>query len=202
MKTQQKIWNILLFKGYYADSEAKCQVFHICSSSPVADTVKYSFLCPNGTIFNQAYFICDWWFNVDCSAADGLAASRNAELETARIEAESRVASEANLLASASANAPISTYNARGLDDSSLAASSDVLDTVAPATSYGAAAIKAQESNRVEEALPAASAYGSPLDADEAASAPVGNYGAPVPEEAGASARVFEDDLPSYGRRR
>merc|ERR1712203_832840 len=24
---------------------------------------KYSFLCPNGTIFNQNYFICDWWFN-------------------------------------------------------------------------------------------------------------------------------------------
>jgi hypothetical protein len=28
---------------------------------------KYSFLCPNGTLFNQVYFICDWWFNVDCS---------------------------------------------------------------------------------------------------------------------------------------
>merc|ERR1719312_1650397 len=27
---------------------------------------KYSFLCPNGTIFNQNYFICDWWFNFDC----------------------------------------------------------------------------------------------------------------------------------------
>ena len=26
-----------------------------------------AFLCPNGTIFNQQYFICDWWFNVDCS---------------------------------------------------------------------------------------------------------------------------------------
>ena len=29
--------------------------------------VKYDFLCPNGTLFNQQYFICDWWFNVDCS---------------------------------------------------------------------------------------------------------------------------------------
>ena len=28
---------------------------------------RYSFLCPNGTLFNQQYFICDWWFNVDCS---------------------------------------------------------------------------------------------------------------------------------------
>ena len=31
-----------------------------------------SFLCPNGTIFNQEYFICDWWFNFDCSEAEGL----------------------------------------------------------------------------------------------------------------------------------
>ena len=33
---------------------------------------KYTFLCPNGTIFNQEYFICDWWFNFDCSEAEGL----------------------------------------------------------------------------------------------------------------------------------
>lgn len=25
-----------------------------------------SFLCPNGTVFNQKVFVCDWWFNVDC----------------------------------------------------------------------------------------------------------------------------------------
>ncbi|ROT76023.1 hypothetical protein C7M84_005412 [Penaeus vannamei] len=29
-----------------------------------------SFLCPNGTIFNQQYLVCDWWFNVDCSQAE------------------------------------------------------------------------------------------------------------------------------------
>ena len=23
-----------------------------------------------GTIFNQEFFICDWWFNVDCSLAE------------------------------------------------------------------------------------------------------------------------------------
>ena len=23
-----------------------------------------------GTIFSQQYFICDWWFNVDCSQAE------------------------------------------------------------------------------------------------------------------------------------
>ena len=25
-----------------------------------------SFLCPRGTIFNQEYRVCDWWYNVKC----------------------------------------------------------------------------------------------------------------------------------------
>ena len=32
----------------------------------------YSFLCPNGTLFDQRYFVCDYWFNVDCSQAESL----------------------------------------------------------------------------------------------------------------------------------
>ena len=56
--------------GKYADPDAQCQVFHFCA---LGDTegglITYSFLCPNGTIFNQQYLICDWWFNVDCSQA-------------------------------------------------------------------------------------------------------------------------------------
>ncbi|KAK7079066.1 hypothetical protein SK128_009635 [Halocaridina rubra] len=54
------------FPGYYADTadEAGCQVFHICQF----DNRQDSFLCPNGTIFNQQYFVCDWWYNVDCAA--------------------------------------------------------------------------------------------------------------------------------------
>merc|ERR1712106_642986 len=55
--------------GYYADSEAECQVFHICTADGAGGLAKYSFLCPNGTLFNQNYFICDWWFNFDCSTA-------------------------------------------------------------------------------------------------------------------------------------
>ena len=31
-----------------------------------ADGASNGFLCPNGTIFNQQYFICDWWYNSDC----------------------------------------------------------------------------------------------------------------------------------------
>ena len=58
--------------GYYADPEAECQVFHICTADGAGGLSKYSFLCPNGTIFNQNYFICDWWFNFDCAEAEGL----------------------------------------------------------------------------------------------------------------------------------
>ncbi len=36
--------------GYYADVQAGCQVFHICLGG---GDVKWSFLCPNQTIFNQ-----------------------------------------------------------------------------------------------------------------------------------------------------
>lgn len=39
------------------------QVFHICQEGGQQD----SFLCPNGTVFNQQYFVCDIWNNVDCS---------------------------------------------------------------------------------------------------------------------------------------
>ena len=54
-------------QGYYADPEADCQTFHVCANLGDGDLTKYSLLCPNGTLFNQQYFICDWWFNVDCS---------------------------------------------------------------------------------------------------------------------------------------
>lgn len=29
--------------------------------------VRHSFLCPNGTIFNERRGVCDWWYNVECS---------------------------------------------------------------------------------------------------------------------------------------
>merc|ERR1712025_1210815 len=56
--------------GYYADAEAECQVFHICANDGNGGLTKYSFLCPNGTLFQQQYFVCEWWFNVDCSLAE------------------------------------------------------------------------------------------------------------------------------------
>ncbi|CAB4059515.1 unnamed protein product [Lepeophtheirus salmonis] len=69
--------------GYYADPEAECQAFHICSADASGGLAKYSFLCPNGTLFNQEYFICDWWFNFDCAQAEELY-SRNEEIAAER----------------------------------------------------------------------------------------------------------------------
>ena len=69
--------------------EAECQPFHVCSvDSNTGGLVKYSFLCPNGTIFNQESeevtlicssfyyfrfqqnFVCEYWFNVDCASSE------------------------------------------------------------------------------------------------------------------------------------
>jgi len=51
--------------GYYADVEARCQVFHICQPNGRSD----AFLCPNGTVFSQQNFVCVWWFDFDCATA-------------------------------------------------------------------------------------------------------------------------------------
>merc|ERR1719477_150904 len=56
--------------GYYADTEAECQPFHVCSADRDGGLAKNSFLCPNGTLFNQESFVCEYWFNVDCSQAE------------------------------------------------------------------------------------------------------------------------------------
>ncbi len=56
--------------GYYADPEAGCQPFHVCANDGRGGLTQFSFLCHNGSLFNQEFFICDWWFNVDCSRAE------------------------------------------------------------------------------------------------------------------------------------
>lgn len=53
------------FPGYYADVEARCQVFHICQENGRSD----AFLCPNGTVFSQQNYVCVWWHDFDCSTA-------------------------------------------------------------------------------------------------------------------------------------
>merc|ERR1712126_429379 len=74
-------------EGYYADPDTECQVFHICANDSSQGKLKYSFLCPNGTLFNQQYFICDWWFNVDCAQAESLYYI-NDEIAAAAVAAE------------------------------------------------------------------------------------------------------------------
>merc|ERR1711937_49043 len=94
--------------GYYADPEAECQVFHICTADGAGGLAQYSFLCPNGTVFNQNYFICDWWFNFDCAEAEGLY-SLNDQLAAER-EAASASAPQGSYASPDSA--PIGGYDA------------------------------------------------------------------------------------------
>jgi len=51
--------------GIYADQQTGCQVFHFCQDGGRMD----SFFCPNLTLFNQRFFVCDWSYNVDCDSA-------------------------------------------------------------------------------------------------------------------------------------
>ena len=51
--------------------ETDCQVYHVCGSDASRPAPISSLLCPNGTLYNQQYFVCDWWFNVDCSVVSG-----------------------------------------------------------------------------------------------------------------------------------
>merc|ERR1719411_2430829 len=116
--------------GYYADPEAECQVFHICTADGAGGLAQYSFLCPNGTVFNQNYFICDWWFNFDCSEAEGLYSLTD---EIAAEAAAAGAASDAvSSYAAPDAGAPIGGYDAP----------SDVLDDAQAA--YGQAARNAR----------------------------------------------------------
>ncbi|XP_026741352.1 putative uncharacterized protein DDB_G0277255 isoform X2 [Trichoplusia ni] len=69
--------------GYYADLETSCQVFRVCT---VGSTYGFqSFLCPNGTLFNQAVFVCDWWMNVDCKNSQQFFSNNNEKFENLRL---------------------------------------------------------------------------------------------------------------------
>lgn len=63
--------NVPVVPGMYANEESGCQAYHVCHDGREGDQGA-SFLCPNGTLFNQYDFNCDWWYNVDCSQARSL----------------------------------------------------------------------------------------------------------------------------------
>ena len=50
-------YNILIF----------IKILFQCVAEATGTFRKFSFLCPNGTIFNQEKLVCDAWFNVDCT---------------------------------------------------------------------------------------------------------------------------------------
>ncbi|KAL1116203.1 hypothetical protein AAG570_005698 [Ranatra chinensis] len=49
--------------GYYADVEAKCQVYHMCGDGGR----QFSYLCPDTTLFQQRMLVCAHWYQVNCS---------------------------------------------------------------------------------------------------------------------------------------
>merc|ERR1711935_694960 len=52
---------------FYSDPETGCQVHHKCSGGAAGRVfLKYSSLCPNGTLFDQVLQTCDWWYVVAC----------------------------------------------------------------------------------------------------------------------------------------
>ncbi|MCL4141099.1 UNVERIFIED_CONTAM: hypothetical protein GTU68_049807 [Idotea baltica] len=57
------MFNQIFLLGIYVDTEARCQSFHTCRG---LEQGKITFLCPNGTIFSQMLFTCQWWFEVNC----------------------------------------------------------------------------------------------------------------------------------------
>lgn len=74
---------VIHFSGYYADIEAGCQVFRVCT---VGSTYGFqSFLCPNGTLFNQSVFVCDWWMNVNCQESQQLFSNNNEQFGNLRL---------------------------------------------------------------------------------------------------------------------
>ncbi|XP_011869996.1 PREDICTED: uncharacterized protein LOC105563214 [Vollenhovia emeryi] len=43
--------------GYYADMDNECQLFHVCMPQ-ARGSIRWSFICPSETVFNQATFVC------------------------------------------------------------------------------------------------------------------------------------------------
>lgn len=52
--------------GYYADVDTGCELYHMCDQSGR----KFSYACPNTTLFQQRMLVCDHWFMVNCSKAE------------------------------------------------------------------------------------------------------------------------------------
>ena len=165
--------------GYYADDEARCQVFHICTADGQGSLAKYSFLCPNGTIFNQNYFICDWWFNFDCSTAETLF-SKNEEIAAERDSASAAAFDQTSYGAPPPSAPSAYTYGAPSPSASSLRAFG--APPPLSATSYRVSSPPSATSFRSPSATsfgaPSATSFGSP-SATSFGSPSATSFGAP-----------------------
>lgn len=56
--------------GYYADLEASCQMFHVCTIGQLDEPMDIKFLCLNGTVFDQETRVCERVDEVDCSKSE------------------------------------------------------------------------------------------------------------------------------------
>ncbi|MCL4148271.1 UNVERIFIED_CONTAM: hypothetical protein GTU68_056303 [Idotea baltica] len=71
--------------GYYADVDNACQIFHIClpvtnEAGDVNHTARFSFFCPNQTVFSQESLSCTHEDSaLPCDQASGLYQSSNAD---------------------------------------------------------------------------------------------------------------------------
>ncbi|KAF2896184.1 hypothetical protein ILUMI_09992 [Ignelater luminosus] len=70
-ETRFSCHNVPALPGIYANTETGCQAYHVCHDGREGHQGA-SFLCTNGTLFNQAEFACDWWYNVNCHEAQNL----------------------------------------------------------------------------------------------------------------------------------
>merc|ERR1711909_263215 len=71
--------------GYYADMETGCQGYHTCGNREDYNLVKFSSLCPNGTIFDQQQQTCRWWYLVDCQSSDSFYFSQTNIRESSKV---------------------------------------------------------------------------------------------------------------------
>ncbi|XP_063985992.1 uncharacterized protein LOC135167070 [Diachasmimorpha longicaudata] len=56
--------------GYYADVDNECQIFHVCIPQKNG-AIRWSFICPESTVFNQATFVCTWNYeSIPCNESD------------------------------------------------------------------------------------------------------------------------------------
>merc|ERR1711892_1233715 len=185
--------------GYYSDPEAECQVFHICAGGSAGSLIKYSFLCPNGSLFNQEYFVCDWWFNVDCSQAEDFY-SMNDEIAAER-EANSPGQGQYDGGAGGSGG-----QGSQGRNSGSRGSSNrNSQRSQSGSSGYSGAASSINNDYSTPSGFSADAGYGAPGGAGDSYGAPSGassGYGAPSGAGAGYAApgQTYAGVQPSRGR--